>query len=192
MTRSVAVVVCLGLLAPSGLRARDKGAEKVVPPVLSFTMKDISGNDVELSKYQGKVVLFVNVASECGYTPQYAGLQKLYAKYEKQGLVIVGVPANEFGGQEPGTNDAIQAFCKDKYGVTFPMMAKVAVKGNGIAPLYAHLTSEKANQKFAGPVKWNFEKFLVGRSGEVVGRFGSDVEPAAAELANAIETELKK
>lgn len=192
MKRCGVVLVCFVILSQGASRADDKGATKVVPPVLNFTMKDIAGKEVELSKYRGKVVMFVNVASECGYTPQYAGLQKLHAKYEKQGLVVIGVPANEFGGQEPGSNEAIQKFCKDRFGVTFPMMAKVVVKGNGIAPLYDFLTAAKTNPKFAGPVKWNFEKFLVGKSGDVIGRFGSDVEPDSAELVKAVEAELKR
>src|SRR5262245_45987182 len=122
MNRCVVRLACVaGLAVTVGVWADEKGGTKVVPPVLKFTMKDIAGKDVELSKYQGKVVLFVNVASECGYTKQYAGLQKLHLKYEKQGLVVVGVPSNEFGGQEPGSDEQIQTFCKDKFGVTFPM-----------------------------------------------------------------------
>lgn len=192
MMRFVAASVCVCAMTGWSAQADEKGTKKMTPPALNFSMKDIAGKHVELSKYHGKVVMFVNVASECGYTPQYSGLQKLYAKFEKRGLVVIGVPSNEFGGQEPGTNEAIQKFCKDKYGVTFPMMAKVVVKGDGIAPLYAFLTSPKTDPKFAGPVKWNFEKFLIGRSGEVVGRFPSDVEPDAAELEKAVEVELKK
>ena len=166
--------------------------DKKVAPALNFTMKDIDGKDVELSKYQGKVVLFVNVASQCGLTPQYEALQKLHEKYGKEGLVIIGVPANEFGRQEPGANAEIKEFCSSKYGVKFAMMSKMVVKGNGICPLYRFLTSKETNPKFAGPITWNFEKFLVGRNGEVVSRFEPRVEPENDKVTTAIEAELKK
>jgi glutathione peroxidase len=136
--------------------------------------------------------LFVNVASECGYTKQYKGLQELHEKYGKQGLAIIGVPANEFGGQEPGTDKEIAQFCDSKFGVKFDMLSKVVVKGEGQCPLYKHLTSKETDPKFAGDVKWNFEKFLISRTGEIVGRYRSAVEPMSDELTNAIETELAK
>jgi glutathione peroxidase len=191
MTRGLSCLTTAGVVAMFGIAAAADG-EKKVPPVLNFTMKDLSGKPVELSQYQGKVVLFVNVASKCGYTPQYAGLEKIYQKYEKDGLVVIGVPANEFGKQEPGTDSDIAEFCQKNYGVTFPMMSKVVVKGAGISPLYEFLTSKEKNPKFAGPIAWNFEKFLVSRSGEVVGRYKSPVKPESAELTQAIEAELKK
>jgi len=159
---------------------------------LGFTLKDIKGNPVELSKYKGKVVLLVNVASKCGYTPQYDGLEALYEKHKDQGLVVIGVPANEFGGQEPGTNEEIEKFCTGKYHVTFPMMSKVVVKGAGIDPLYQYLTSKETNPKYAGDIGWNFEKFLIGKDGQVVGRFKSAVKPDDPKLAGAVEAELKK
>jgi glutathione peroxidase len=134
--------------------------------------------------------LFVNVASKCGYTSQYEGLQALYAKHEKDGLVVIGVPANEFGGQEPGTDDDIKKFCSTKYNVTFPMLSKVVVKGKDICPLYQFLTSKETNAKFAGDIKWNFEKFVINRKGEVAGRFGSGVAPDSDELTKALVTEL--
>jgi len=183
---AIIMCICMGSALAFG------EGEKAVAPVLNFTMKDLSGKPVELAQYQGKVVLFVNVASKCGYTPQYKGLQSLYEKYEKDGLVIIGVPANEFGKQEPGSDSEIAEFCQKNYGVTFPMMSKVVVKGNGIAPLYKHLTSKETDPKFAGDIRWNFEKFLVGRSGEIVGRFNSKVDPLSADLTTAVETELKK
>ena len=158
---------------------------------LAFKMTGLDGKEVDLAQYKGKVVLFVNVASRCGYTKQYTGLQALYEKYQKDGLVVIGVPANEFGGQEPGTNEDIAKFCASKYSVTFPMLGKVVVKGDGIAPLYAFLTDKATNPKFAGEIGWNFEKFLVGKTGEVVARYKSKVEPDAAELVTAIEAELK-
>jgi len=190
-----AIFSCIsaGLIAGLGvLSAQADEGVKSVPPVLNFTMKDLSGNPVELSQYQGKVVLFVNVASKCGYTPQYKGLEALYEKYQKDGLVVIGVPANEFGGQEPGSDADISEFCKSKYGVTFPMLSKVVVKGNGICPLYKFLTSKDTDPKFPGDINWNFEKFLISRSGEIVGRFKSKVTPESSELVQAVETELKK
>ncbi len=179
-------MIGLLVLAPAALRA-DK--EKV-PAVLKFTMKGLDGKDVDLSQYQGKVVLFVNVASKCGYTPQYEGLQKLYERYSKDGLVIIGVPANEFGSQEPGSDAEIAEFCKTNYGVTFPMLSKVVVKRPGICPLYQYLTSPETDPKFAGPIKWNFTKFLISKNGEIVARFEPKVTPE--QIAPAIEAELKK
>jgi glutathione peroxidase len=182
-----AVVGVTACVAP----AADKGDLKV-PAALNFTMNDIEGRPVELSQYRGKVVLLVNVASRCGYTPQYEGLESLYEKYQKDGLVVVGVPANEFGRQEPGTDADIKQFCTSKYHVTFPMMSKVVVKGKDVCPLYKFLTSKETDPKFAGDVKWNFEKFLIGRSGEVVGRFRSPVAPDSPEFVKAVESELNK
>lgn len=178
-------VVLAGLV--SAVSAADKA-----PAVLGFKMKSIEGNDVDLSKYQGKVVLFVNVASKCGNTPQYKELQELHEKYGKDGLAVVGVPANEFGKQEPGSDSQIKEFCTSKYKVTFDMLSKVVVKGEGIAPLYAFLTSKETNPKFAGPVTWNFEKFLVGKDGEVIGRFTPKTKPNDPKVIGAIETALKK
>jgi glutathione peroxidase len=141
------------------VRAEDQGAKKV-PAVLNFTMKSLDGKDVPLSKYQGKVVLIVNVASRCGYTPQYKGLQALHDKYAAKGLAILGVPSNDFGKQEPGSSEEIAEFCQKNYGVKFDMFEKVVVKGEGQTPLYKFLTSSETNPKFAGPIKWNFNKFL--------------------------------
>ncbi len=166
--------------------------EKTVSPALRFTMNDLGGKPVDLAQFQGKVVLVVNVASKCGLTPQYKGLQSLYDKYRSEGFVIVGVPANDFGKQEPGTDADIAQFCEKNYGVTFPVLSKVSVKGAEICPLYKYLTSKETNPKFAGDISWNFEKFLIGRNGEVVGRFNPRVKPDAAELVGAIEAELKK
>lgn len=168
------------------------GADKkgdAVPAALNFEMKTLAGKPVALSKYQGKVVLLVNVASRCGATPQYEQLQELHKKYADQGLAIVGVPANEFGAQEPGTDDEIASFCKANYGVEFDMLSKVVVKGDDICPLYKYLTTES---KFPGPIGWNFEKFLIGRDGEVVARFKTGVKPDDAKVIAAIEKELAK
>jgi len=157
-------------------------------PLVS-TMKKLDGGEVDLGGYRGKVVLIVNVASQCGYTPQYAGLQKLYDSHKDRGLVVLGVPANEFGGQEPGSDSDIAAFCSGRYGVTFDMLSKVVVKGPGICPLYKTLTTSADP---AGDVKWNFEKFLVGRDGRIVGRFPSKVSPDDPQLVAAVEKELAK
>jgi glutathione peroxidase len=186
-------VVGLMLLAPAAARAEGKDKEgKKVPAVLNFKMKGLDGKEVDLSQFQGKVVLIVNVASRCGYTPQYKGLQQLHGKYAKDGLVVVGVPANEFLGQEPGTDEEIATFCQKNYGVKFPMLSKVVVKGKGITPLYQHLTSKETNPKFGGDIKWNFTKFLIARDGEVVNRFEPNVKPESEKVTKAIEAELKK
>jgi len=158
-----------------------------VPAALNFSMNSIDGKAVDLSKYQGRVVLIVNVASQCGYTPQYEGLQELHRKYAAKGLSLLGFPANEFGAQEPGSNAEIAQFCRLNYGVEFDMFSKIVVKGPGQAPLYRYLTS---HPKVRGEIAWNFEKFLIGRNGEVVTRFKSDVEPLSREMVSAIETAL--
>jgi glutathione peroxidase len=166
-------------------------AEDPVPAVLNIEVQSIDGQPVKLSKYQGQVLLVVNVASECGLTPQYEGLQALHRRYAKQGLAVLGFPANEFGGQEPGDNRQIAQFCRGQYGVEFDMFAKVVVDGEGICPLYRHLTAAETNPKFAGPIQWNFEKFLIGRNGQIVARFDPSTEPTSDEVVQAIEAALK-
>jgi glutathione peroxidase len=160
--------------------------------VYDYTLKAIDGKPQPLSAFKGRVMLMVNVASQCGYTPQYEGLEKLYETYKSQGFVITGFPANNFGGQEPGTDAEIQTFCKSKYSVTFPMFSKISVKGADQAPLYQFLTSPSANSKTAGEIQWNFTKFLVDRNGIVVERFEPEVEPLSNELVSAVEGALKK
>jgi glutathione peroxidase len=159
--------------------------------VLDFTLNSIDGKPAPLSQYQGKVVLIVNVASKCGYTPQYTGLEKIYEKYKDKGFVILGFPANNFGGQEPGTNEEIKTFCSSKYSVTFPMYAKISVKGADIHPLYQFLTDKQTNPAGAGDIKWNFTKFLVGKDGKVIARFESAVTPESPEVTGAIEKALQ-
>jgi glutathione peroxidase len=163
-----------------------------VPAALNFTMNSLDGKPVNLAKYQGNVVLMVNVASQCGYTPQYEGLQELHKRYAARGLRLLGFPSNDFGHQEPGTNQEIADFCKKNYGVQFDMFSKIDVVGNTKAPLYQFLTSSKTDPKFAGEVEWNFEKFLIGRNGQIVGRFKSPVEPLSKEMLSAIEAALGK
>jgi glutathione peroxidase-family protein len=157
-----------------------------------FEMNSIDGTAVKLGTYGGKVLLLVNVASKCGYTPQYAGLEQLYEKYQSDGLVILGFPANNFGSQEPGTNEEIKAFCTTNYNVTFPMFSKISVKGDDIHPLYKYLTGEESDPQFAGPITWNFNKFLIGRDGNVIGRYDSKVEPLSSQLTGDIEKALAK
>lgn len=191
MRAMMSMVLGVALLCPMVARADDKGGKKVAG-VLNFKMKSIDGKEVDLSKYEGKVVMFVNVASKCGYTPQYKELQAIYEKYSKEGFVVVGVPANEFGKQEPGADDEIAKFCDSKYGVKFDLLSKVVVKGKDMCPLYQYLTSKETDPKFAGDIKWNFTKFVVGKNGEIVGRFEPGVKPDAKEVIDLIETELKK
>lgn len=159
--------------------------------IYSFTMKNIDGTDVPLSSFNGKVLLVVNVASKCGFTPQYKDLEALYRKYKDRGLVILGFPANNFGWQEPGTDAEIKTFCTTTYDVTFPMFSKISVKGKDQHPLYRYLTSDSTDPKFAGDVKWNFTKYLIDRKGDIVGRFGSSVKPLSDELVGAIESALQ-
>jgi glutathione peroxidase len=181
------LVTLIVALAVGALLSTTSLADQGSP--LTGKVKKIDGTEVDLASYKGKVVLVVNVASRCGYTGQYAGLQKLYDAYKDKGLVVLGFPANEFGGQEPGTDAEIATFCSSKYGVTFDMFSKIVVKGADKSPLYKTLT-ESADPK--GEVGWNFEKFLIGRDGKVVGRYKSGVAPDDATLKAAIETALGK
>ncbi|MDQ6787430.1 MAG: glutathione peroxidase [Acidobacteriota bacterium] len=155
-------------------------------------MKDIDGKDVKLSKYKGNVLLVVNVASKCGYTPQYEGLQAIYEKYNAKGFYVLGFPANNFGSQEPGTEKEIKEFCQSKYKVKFPMFAKISVKGEDQDPLYKFLTSKETDPNFAGDITWNFNKFLVDRKGNVVARFSSKETPESEAVTSAIEKYLKE
>jgi glutathione peroxidase len=159
--------------------------------IYEFTLPSIDGKPLPLANFKGKVVLVVNVASRCGFTPQYSALESTYEKYKGQGFVILGFPANNFGSQEPGTNQEIKTFCQTKYSVTFPMYARVSVKGDDQTPLYSYLT-EQANPALAGEIKWNFTKFLVDRNGNVLKRFEPDVTPDSREVIAAIEKALKQ
>jgi len=151
----------------------------------SFKTKTLDGKDFDFSSLKGKKVLIVNTASECGYTPQYSDLQKLYEKY-KDRLVVIGFPANNFGAQEPGTNEQIAEFCKTNYGTTFPIMQKVSVKGEDVVPLFKWLTTEN-NPDFTGDIKWNFEKFLIDENGKLIHRFRTKTTPFSPEIISAIE-----
>jgi glutathione peroxidase len=158
-------------------------------PIYDFQIKDIDGESFSLEQYKGKVILIVNVASKCGYTPQYEGLQNIYEKYADEGLVIIGFPANNFGSQEPGSNENIKQFCTLNYGVTFPMAAKVSVKGDDQNELFQYLTKTE-NEDFTGDIKWNFEKFLIDREGNLVRRFRSSVKPESRKMRKALESLL--
>ena len=192
---ALAVIGAAALSVAALNRANDKTetamAATMANSVYDFTLKDIDGKDASLAQYRGKVLLLVNVASRCGFTPQYEGLEKVYLQYKDRGLVILGFPANNFGAQEPGTNEEIKSFCSLKYNVTFPMFAKISVKGGDIHPLYKYLTDKQSDPDFAGDIKWNFNKFLVGRDGRIVGRFEPPVKPDSPEVTQAIEKALE-
>ena len=181
----------LSLLVTLILTAASPPARADARALYEFKVEDIDGNTVSLAGFKGKALLIVNVASRCGYTYQYEGLEALYRRYRDRGLVILGFPANNFFGQEPGTNDEIKQFCSATYGVTFPMFSKISVKGKDIHPLYAYLTSRDGNPSSAGPITWNFNKFLVGRDGRILGRFGTQDDPASDSVVKAVESALR-
>lgn len=193
--KHVAAVAAILVLAacrgtgPSAVNPQE-GELPVTRSIYDFTMKDIDGKDVSLATFKGKVVMIVNVASKCGFTGQYAGLQALYEKHRDKGLVILGFPANDFLWQEPGTEGEIKQFCTLEFGVTFPLFAKIHVKGSDQHPLYAYLTDKQANPDFSGKITWNFNKFLVGRDGRIVARFGSRTKPESKDVAAAVEKAL--
>jgi glutathione peroxidase len=163
---------------------------KNMESVHEFSVKDINGKDVSLSEYKGKVLLIVNVASKCGYTRQYSGLQKIYDEYKDKGFEILAFPCNDFGGQEPGTNEEIAEFCSTNFNVTFPLFDKIKVLGENKNPLYKMLTNNSNVEK--GDINWNFEKFLISKNGEVIARYKSSVEPESDIVTQAIEMELSK
>lgn len=181
------VVFALSLIVAGTACAAEK-----VPALLNFKMKSLDGKDVSLSRYHGKVILIVNVASKCGATPQYETLQKLYETNKDKGFVIIGFPCNQFGKQEPGSPLQIREFCTANYGVTFDLFSKIDVNGSEAAPLYKFLTSKTTNPDHAGRIRWNFEKFLVSKQGKVVKRFATGVQPDSPEVTSAIEKEIAK
>ena len=191
MSRSLFVAALAAMLIAMAIstHASEKGAAKV-PAALNFKMNALDGKEVDLGKYQGKVLMVVNVASKCGFTPQYEQLQALHQKYGPKGLAVLGFPCNQFKAQEPGTAQEIQEFCRINYGVTFPLFAKIAVNGDGACPLYKHLTSLGTKPKGPGKIDWNFEKFVIGRNGNVVARFAPKTKPDAPEVIKVIEAEL--
>jgi len=200
--RNMKMILALGVMAVAGLFSLNALADPATPPAtqpvgqpvgpLDFTVKDIDGHDVNLADYRGKVVMIVNVASKCGFTPQYDALEKLYLADKDKGFVILGFPANNFHSQEPGTDAEIKTFCTSKYNVTFPMMSKISVKGDDKAPLYQFLTSTEKDGEYGGEIGWNFTKFIVDRNGQVVARFPSKVKPTDPALVSAVEAALGK
>jgi len=176
------LLLCM-LFCAAAVMAADK-------TVYDFTLNSIDGQPAPLAAYKGKVVLLVNVASKCGYTPQYSALESTYEKYKDRGFVIVGIPANNFGAQEPGSNQEIKTFCSSKFHVTFPMMAKVSVKGDDITPLYEFLTDISSHPQSGGEIKWNFTKFLIGPDGRVIARFEPEITPDSPQVTSAIEEAL--
>jgi glutathione peroxidase len=189
LSASLAGLTTLLLLSPLTVVSASDDAKKPTN-VLDFHVKDIDGKDVDLAKYKGNVFLIVNTASQCGLTPQYKDLETLYEKYKEKGFEILAFPANEFGSQEPGSNEEIKEFCSTKYKVSFPLFSKIVVKGKGIDPLYDYLTSEKTNPKFAGAIPWNFTKFLVNQKGEVIARFKPQEKPSSKDIETAVEKAL--
>jgi glutathione peroxidase len=183
MGRGIVMLMLCLMLCTAGVVAGGK-------TIYDYTLNSIDGQPAPLSAYKGKVVMLVNVASRCGFTPQYTALESIYEKYKDRGFVIVGIPANNFGAQEPGTNQEIKTFCSSKYNVKFPMMAKVSVKGDDTTPLYQYLTDKAANPKTGGEIQWNFTKFLVGPDGQIVARFEPKVTPDSPEVTSAIEEAL--
>jgi glutathione peroxidase len=189
MTTFYSTLLLTGLFAVIAASAR---AEDSAAGPLGFKMKSINGEDVDLSQYKGKVVLMVNVASKCGLTPQYEGLESVYEKYQDKGFVVLGFPCNGFLWQEPGSDAQIAEFCSKTYQVKFPMFSKIEVNGKNASPLYQYLTALDTNPTGKGKISWNFEKFLIGRDGKVVARFSPRTEPDSKEVVAAIETELAK
>jgi glutathione peroxidase len=192
LTITSGVVLALAALAIAADVPSAKSAAPATQPasVLDFTVTDNAGKSVDLSAYKGKVLLIVNTASKCGNTHQYAGLETMYQNYKDKGFVILAFPANDFGKQEPGTNEQIREFCTSNYKVTFDLFAKIVVKGDGQAPLYKFLTDKQTDPAFAGDITWNFAKFLISRDGKIVGRFNPKTEPEDQKLVKAVEEQL--
>ncbi len=190
MSKRYGAIACVCLVCLAGCGQNSGGQEAGVTghenSIYDFTVQDIQHRPVELADYRGKVLLVVNVASRCGFTKQYAGLQDLHETYADRGLVVMGFPSNQFNNQEPGSEEQIRQFCTERFGVTFPMFAKIDVKGDNQAPLYAWLTSE------GGKVGWNFNKFLIGPDGRLIGHYESRVKPTSPELTAAIEQQLAR
>jgi glutathione peroxidase len=184
----VGAVLFAGMFAA----AEDKKTAEKTPALLKHEMKSLAGKKVDLAKYSGKVLLITNVASQCGATPQYKPLEALHEKYHEKGLAVLGFPCNQFGDQEPGSDEEVSQFCQKNYGVKFDMFSKIDVNGENAAPLFKQLTSKEAFAADSGKVNWNFEKFLVSKEGKVVARFRTGVQPDSAEVVKAIEAELAK
>ena len=187
---SFVVLLTLTQLSAQNISTTNIKGGGLTDNINDITVLDMNNKEVKLSSYNGKVLLIVNVASECGNTPQYAGLEDIYKEFQSKGFEILAFPCNDFGGQEPGTNEQIQTFCTANYGVTFKLFDKIKVLGADKSPLYQLLTDNNVTGK--GDVKWNFEKFLISKDGKIVTRFGNKVQPTSDEVIAAIESQLKK
>lgn len=185
------VIVLLSVAAGGEDKKESPKEEKHMTSVYDFKVADIDGNDANLADYKGKVLLIVNVASKCGFTPQYKGLENIYRQYKEKGFEILAFPSNDFMGQEPGTNKEIKTFCQLNYQVSFPLFSKISVKGKDIHPLYKFLTEKSTDPKFAGGITWNFNKFLIDRNGNIINRFDSRAEPQSPEVIRTIEEALR-
>jgi len=189
--KKIIIILVLGLVSMV-VWASPAGSGGGGVSIYDFKMKDIDGKEISLEMFKGKVVLVVNVASKCGLTQQYEGLQKIYSKYKDRGFMILGFPANNFKGQEPGTDAEIKAFCSIKFGVAFPMFSRISVLGENMHPLYRYLTGVETNPGFSGDIRWNFDKFLFSKDGKPVGRFHPKAKPESEEVIRAIEKELNQ
>lgn len=189
--RHLPIVLLVLLMGACASEESDESEQKAadVKSIYSFVVKEIDGNDVRLGDFRGQVLLIVNVASKCGFTSQYEGLQSIYSRYGDRGFAVLGFPANNFGAQEPGTNAEIKTFCSVTHHVAFPMFSKISVMGEDQAPLYAFLTT--ANPDFAGEITWNFNKFLISRTGEIIARFESSDEPESPVVVEVVERALE-
>ena len=183
-----ALAISTGLLIAQTSAEAELLTEK---SIYDFVLKDINGNDIKMEQYRGKVLMVVNTASQCGYTPQYEGLQKIYSKYKDEGFFVLGFPANNFGAQEPGSDEEIKNFCSTRFKVSFPMFSKISVQGPDKNPFYKFLTEKETNPDYAGEIKWNFNKFLVDKTGKVVARFDSGAKPEDSSVIESIEKALK-
>ena len=186
------LLICsLGLIGMTTIQCNELVSNDDKSGFYNFTLNTIDGVPNKMSTYQGKVCLIVNVASKCGYTSQYANLEKVYQEYKNKGFMVLGFPANNFGGQEPGTDQEIKTFCSSSYNVNFNMYGKISVKGNDKHPLFTFLTSGAANSNLAGEIGWNFEKFLIDKNGKLIKRYKSNIDPMSAEMKTDIENALK-
>jgi len=185
------VIALLSAVSGNEAKKESQKEEKQMKSIYDFKVADIDGNDVNLADYKGKVLLILNVASKCGFTPQYKGLENIYRQYKDKGFEILAFPSNDFMGQEPGTNKEIKSFCQLNYQASFPLFSKISVKGKDIHPLYKFLTEKSTDPNFAGGITWNFNKFLIDRNGNIINRFGSRAEPQSPEVIKAIEDALK-
>ena len=185
------VIALLSAVSGNEAKKESQKEEKQMKSIYDFKVADIDGNDVNLADYKGKVLLILNVASKCGFTPQYKGLENIYRQYKDKGFEILAFPSNDFMGQEPGTNKEIKSFCQLNYQASFPLFSKISVKGKDIHPLYKFLTEKSTDPNFAGGITWNFNKFLIDRNGNIINRFGSRAEPQNTEVIKSIEDALR-